>query len=103
MNVESDCPCCCLMKLDLQKTVDKLAFLKDNWPSFSDLESISELDRKELICTLCFLDIVIDALAKEEFPCPNREIIRLVITRTFTQNCLDLCEFQEQLNELTEP
>ena len=31
---DSTCPRPCLMKLDLQSSTNKLAFLKDNWPSF---------------------------------------------------------------------
>ena len=39
-----DDPTCsypCLMKLDLQDSTDKLAFLKDNWPSFGQIESMN--------------------------------------------------------------
>lgn len=42
-----DDPTCsypCLMKLDLQDSTDKLAFLKDNWPSFGQIESCLTLD-----------------------------------------------------------
>lgn len=37
---DSTCPRPCLMKLDLQSSTNKLAFLKDNWPSFGQIESI---------------------------------------------------------------
>ena len=50
-----DDPTCsypCLMKLDLQDSTDKLAFLKDNWPSFGQIESIDKLSKHELKCTL---------------------------------------------------
>ena len=100
MNNDSYYPCSCLMKLDLLKTADKLAFLKDNWPSFGQLENIEQLSEKELRCTLCLLDVLIDALAKEEIYCPNREIIRLVITRTYAQNCFDICKLKELAPDL---
>lgn len=75
---DSTCPRPCLMKLDLQSSTNKLAFLKDNWPSFGQIESIDRLSETELRCTLCLLDVVLAALAKDECFCPNREIIRLV-------------------------
>lgn len=28
------CSCSCLMKHDLERSVDKLSFMKENWPSF---------------------------------------------------------------------
>lgn len=40
---DSTCPRPCLMKLDLQSSTNKLAFLKDNWPSFGQIESIDRL------------------------------------------------------------
>ena len=58
-----DDPTCsgtCLMKTDLQNTTDKLAFLKDNWPSFGQIESIDESSKQDLNCTLCFLNVLID-------------------------------------------
>ena len=38
---DSTCPRPCLMKLDLQSSTNKLAFMKDNWPSFGQIESIT--------------------------------------------------------------
>ena len=49
---DSTCPRPCLMKLDLQSSTNKLAFLKDNWPSFGQIESIDRLSETELRCTL---------------------------------------------------
>ena len=46
-----DDPTCsgtCLMKTDLQNTTDKLAFLKDNCPSFGQIESIDESSHQDL-------------------------------------------------------
>ena len=98
-----DDPTCsypCLMKLDLQSSTNKLAFLKDNWPSFGQIESIDRLSETELRCTLCLLDVVLAALAKDECFCPNREIIRLVLTRTYVQNRCELCETEEIRSKL---
>ena len=48
----------CLMEaVDLQDSTDKLAFLKDNWPSFGQIRSVDKLSKHELKCTLCFLDV----------------------------------------------
>lgn len=87
---DSTCPRPCLMKLDLQSSTNKLAFLKDNWPSFGQIESIDRLS----------LDVVLAALAKDECFCPNREIIRLVLTRTYVQNRCELCETEEIRSKL---
>lgn len=40
------------------------------------------------------------ALAKDECFCPNREIIRLVLTRTYVQNRCELCETEEIRSKL---
>ena len=92
---DSTCPRPCLMKLDLQSSTNKLAFLKDNWPSFGQIESIDRLSKAELQCSLCLLDIVIDGLSKDEFSCPNKELIRLVIMYVYIQERFDLCEIKE--------
>lgn len=74
--------------------------MKDNWPSFGQIESIDQLSETELRCTLCLLNVVLDALAKDECFCPNREIIRLVLTRTYVQNRCELCETEELRSKL---
>ncbi|UVP29543.1 hypothetical protein NXW22_04005 [Bacteroides thetaiotaomicron] len=74
--------------------------MKDNWPSFGQIESIDRLSETELRCTLCLLDVVLAALAKDECFCPNREIIRLVLTRTYVQNRCELCETEEIRSKL---
>lgn len=63
-----DSTCCgtCLMKSDLQNSTDKFAFLKDNWPSFGQIESIDKLSKQELNCTLCFLNVLIDEFVNEK-------------------------------------
>ena len=78
-----DSTCCgtCLMKSDLQNSTDKFAFLKDNWPSFGQIESIDKLSKQELNCTLCFLNVLIDEFVNEKSACPNRVITRLVLIR----------------------
>ena len=77
-----DSTCCgtCLMKSDLQNSTDKFAFLKDNWPSFGQIESIDKLSKQELNCTLCFLNVLIDEFVNEKSACPNRVITRLVVS-----------------------
>ena len=79
------CSCSCLMKHDLERSVDKLSFMKENWPSFANIESVDQLSKAELQCSLCLLNIVIDGLSKDEFSCPNKELIRLVIMYVYIQ------------------
>lgn len=85
----------CLMKCDLERSVDKLRFMKENWPSFANIESVERLSKIELQCSLCLLDIVIDGLSKEEFSCPNKELIRLVIMYVYMQERYELCTIKE--------
>lgn len=66
------CSRSCLMKRDLECSVDKLSFMKENWPSFAQIENVDRLSKAELQCSLCLLDIVIDGLSKDEFSCPNK-------------------------------
>ena len=54
------CSRSCLMKHDLERSVDKLSFMKENWPSFANIESVDQLSKAELRCSLCLLNIVID-------------------------------------------
>jgi len=56
------CSRSCLMKRDLECSVDKLSFMKENWPSFAQIENVDRLSKAELQCSLCLLDIVIDGL-----------------------------------------
>lgn len=92
-----ECTCPCLMKLDLQKIPDKLAFLKDNWPTFDQIESIDSFCKRDLQCTLCLLNTLIDDLANEIYSCPNRDIIRLVMTRMYVQNALTLYDIKKEM------
>ena len=63
---DSTCPRPCLMKLDLQSSTNKLAFLKDNWPSFGQIESIDRLSETELRCRceLCETEEIRSKLVK---------------------------------------
>ena len=83
-----DSTCCgtCLMKSDLQNSTDKFAFLKDNWPSFGQIESIDKLSKQELNCTLCFLNVLIDEFVNEKSACPNRVITRFSDSTVHTES-----------------
>ena len=59
------------------------------------LPESARLSKAELQCSLCLLDIVIDGLSKDEFSCPNKELIRLVIMYVYIQERFDLCEIKE--------
>ena len=92
-----DDPTCsgtCLMKTDLQNTTDKLAFLKDNWPSFGQIESIDESSKQDLNCTLCFLNVLIDEFVDDASPCSDRVMARLVLTREYVQNAIEIIKLK---------
>ena len=87
-----DDPTCsypCLMKLDLQDSTDKLAF-----------ESIDKLSKHELKCTLCFLDVLIDEFVDDEYVCSSRVMTRLVLTRIYVQNTMEIKALKELRLEL---
>ena len=97
-NVE--CTRSCVLKRDLQKSKNKLGFLKANWPSFNQLEEMSLFTEKDLNCLLCLLNTLIDALANDECWCSNRDIIRLVMTRTLVENTICLRQLQTEVDSL---
>ena len=99
-----DDPTCsypCLMKLDLQSSTNKLAFLKDNWPSFGQIESIDESSKQDLNCTLCFLNVLIDEFVDDASPCSDRVMARLVLTREYVQNAIEIIKLKELQTEQT--
>ena len=77
----------------------QISFLKDNWPSFGQIESIDKLSKQELNCTLCFLNVLIDEFVNEKSACPNRVITRLVLIRIYVQNSMELMELKELQSE----
>ena len=91
---DSNCSRHCLMKLDLQNSIDKIAFLKDNWPSFGQIESIDELSKQELKCTLCLLNVLIDACVNDEAICSSQEVAQLVIIRMYVENSIELIDLK---------
>lgn len=80
---EITCNRSCRMKSDLQKCKNKLPFLRDNWPTFGQIESAITLSRDEQICSLCLLDVMLDAIAKKKYTCPKEDIIFLVKSRLY--------------------
>ena len=98
---DSTCPRPCLMKLDLQDSTDKLAFLKDNWPSFGQIESIDESSKQDLNCTLCFLNVLIDEFVDDASPCSDRVMARLVLTWEYVQNAIEIIKLKELQTEQT--
>ena len=40
------CSRSCLMKRDLECSVDKLSFMKENWPSFAQIENVQSPNQK---------------------------------------------------------
>lgn len=95
-----DCSSSCPMKIGLQQSIDKFTFLKEKCSPLIQLESIDTLSLEDLHCSFCLLDALIDALSKEECECLNREIIRLVMTRSYVQNLIDLKNIQLEAENL---
>ena len=89
----------CPMRLDMENSDNKLGFLKENWPDLYSTDKINAMSMKNLKCSICVLEIAIDALAKEEFYCPYREVIRLVNTQTIIINTFELRKLQNELKQ----
>ena len=77
----SICTCSCLMKVDLEHSVDKFAFLKENYSSVEYYEYIDSFPQKELACCLCLLDSILLSIEKGSYTCSIAELIRLYRTR----------------------
>ena len=89
----------CPMRLDMENSDNKLNFLKENWPELSMYERINDMSMRNLKCSICVLEIAIDAISREEFYCPYREIIRIVNTQTIVQNTFELNKLQIELKQ----
>ena len=92
--------CPCQMKLDLENRFDKLAFIKENWAEILQLKYFDTLPPEDIKCALCLFNIIFEALAHEEYDCMNRDIINLVRTSMYAENCLMLHECQEEIKKL---
>ena len=92
--VDPTCSYPCLIKLDFQDSTE------DNWPSFGQIESIDKLSKHELKCTLCFLDVLIDEFVDDEYVCSSRVMTRLVLTRIYVQNTMEIKALKELRLEL---
>lgn len=97
-----ECSRSCNLVKQLRKATDKLTYVKDVCPAFKQKENLSISSDKEMQCLLCLLNRVIDALANEEYWCPNRDIIRLVMFRTLVENTISLRSVQAELDELSQ-
>lgn len=80
---EITCSYGCWMKLDLQNAEDKLLLLKDNWPSFFDIECIAVLSKDELKCSMCLLDVILEAATQKKHSLPKKELKSLISIRSF--------------------
>ena len=92
----------CLVKFDLIKSNDKLAFITENWPELFQTESIEKMSEGELHCALCLLEVLMDAVKKDDIRYSNREVWQLMIIRTFTENCLELSKALKEKAALEE-
>ena len=75
------CACSCFIKADLERSVDKLAFLKENYSDVEYYEYIDSLPRKELVCCLCLLDSILLSIEQGKYTCTVTELIRLYRSR----------------------
>ena len=89
----------CPMRLDMENSDNKLGFLKENWPDLYSADKINAMSMKNLKCSICVLEILIDAISREEFYCPYREVIRMVNTQTIVLNTFELHKLQKELEK----
>lgn len=80
---EITCTHSCYLKLDLQNSKDKLPFLKDNWPSFIEIDEMINLSREELMCSICLLDVILESIAKKEYIYPKEKTVDLIKARLY--------------------
>ena len=90
---------CCQLKINLENSDNKFEWLKENWPNFGQLENLSILPQDELECSLCLMDVLIDALVHDQLFCSNRQIVRLVTTQFRIENQLEHRKVEEELQQ----
>lgn len=90
---------CCQLKISLESSNDKFELLKEKLPNFGQLEYLSTLTQDELECSLCLMDVLIDALVNDKLFCSNRKIVHLVTTQLCIENQLELRKVQEELQQ----
>ena len=73
----NDYSCPCLMKTDLEQSVDKISFLKEYDPGIESPGYIEALPKQELLCCLCLLDSILFSIEQEYYTCTVTELIRL--------------------------
>lgn len=69
------------MKTDLEKSVDKLAFLKETFSGFESSEYVESLPKHELLCCMCLLDSILLSIEQGHYACTTAELIRLYRSR----------------------
>ena len=99
---DCSCPCPCTMKLDLQKSSDKLAFIKENWYEILQPSYISTLSPENLKCAFCLINFIVGMIESGEYQCANQCAIRLVRLSTYIGNCISINECKQELAELEE-
>ena len=90
---------CCQLKINFENSNNKFEWLKENWPSFGQLETLNTLPQDELECSHCLMDVLIDALVNDQLFCSNRQIVRLVTTQLCIENQLELRKVKEELQQ----
>lgn len=63
----NDYSCPCLMKTDLEQSVDKISFLKEYYPGIESPGYIEALPKQELLCCLCLLDSILFSIEQEYY------------------------------------
>lgn len=78
----NNCTCSCLLRSDLEKSIDKLAFIKENYYDYTTGNvPINTMFPMNLICFLCLIDSVLHSIEKEDYKCTVKELIALYRTR----------------------
>lgn len=78
----NNCTCSCLLRSDLEKSTNKLAFIKENYYDCTTSNvPIDTMSPMNLICFLCLLNSVLHSIEQESYKCTVKELTGLYRTR----------------------
>lgn len=72
--------CYCFLQHDLKRTTEKLTFLEENFTALDD-GLIDRLPKKDLVCCICLINIILLSIERGEYICPISEVTRLLHKR----------------------
>ena len=99
---DCSCPCPCTMKLDLLKSSNKLAFIKENWYEILQPSYFNTSSPENLHCASCIISVIVKAIEDEEYHCTNREAIQMVRLGIYIENCIAINDLRQEVAQLEE-